>query len=60
MRILYNNSLKYAHTGSVFTNFLGEAVLGARWNMFVLSLDAAYDSNLGILKRCALGVSIGR
>lgn len=60
MRILYNNSLKYAHTGSIFTNFLGEAVLGARWNMFVLSLGAAYDSNLGILKRCALGVSIGR
>ena len=58
-RILCNNSIEYLHTGKMYPSVSEELLVGLGYKMLVLVGGANFDSNLGILYKCAVGLSIG-
>ena len=57
-RFLYNNSLKNAHFGKLYTNVLADFSVGASWKWLRASLGVQYDTNWKFVFEGKVGVAI--
>lgn len=57
-RFLYNNSLKNAHFGKLYTNVLADLSVGASWKWVRASLGVQYDTNWKFVFEGKVGMAI--
>ena len=58
MRILYNNSMKYAHSSKPYFGVYGELLVGMQWKWARLWGGVQYDTNLNWLTNVHVGVAM--
>lgn len=58
LRMLYNNSIKYAHRGKPYFSGYGELRVGAQWKWARIWGGVQYDTNLHWLTKLHVGVAI--
>ena len=57
-RMLYNNSIQYAHTSKLYFGVYGEILVGMQWKWLRLWGGIQYDTNLDWLGKVNVGVAI--
>lgn len=58
VRILYNNSMKYAHSSKPYFGVYGELLVGMQWKWARLWGGVQYDTNLNWLTNVHVGVAM--
>lgn len=57
-RILYNGSIKHAHSGKLYPNLFGDFSVGGSWRWLRASLGVQYDTNWKFVFGGKIGVAI--
>lgn len=58
LRMMYNNSIDYAHTSRLYFGGYAELLAGLQWKWARLSAGVQYDTNLHWLTKFQIGVAI--